>query len=218
MTRLSPIALLLPALLGALTLAGGCAGTTVVDYAISAQVRLIDQAGNVRDVSQDAVRAIPRTADATTPFPSMQYRGESLEWTFGTGTLGLGGGVTNRGASAVCMRFDEAVIASNMHPTSIPLRVSNWAALDGDKWSRIGSTRPQDRHQVFAPPPLCLDPGKRSSSMVAPDLRELFPTQKMFNVRGLESETSLVDRGIGNWVRMSVPLCRTASEPPLRSP
>ena len=38
------------------------------------------------------------------------------------------------------------------------------------------------------------------------DLRELFPSGKMFNVRWPEGEPRLLDQGIGNWLRIALPV------------
>jgi len=177
-------------------------GTVIVDYAVSAEVVL-------RNVDDGAVETgelvvLPRPAGLLSPYDAVQYRGRDFDWTFGTGTLGMGGFVANRSRSRLCMRFDEAQVSSNLHPAPVPLKVYSWATFE-DKWKLLGSTDPKQR-QDFRPPTLCIEPGKEMRISFAPDLGDLFPTQKMFNVRWAGNQPELTDKGIGNWIALSLPV------------
>jgi hypothetical protein len=63
-----------------------------------------------------------------------------------------------------------------------------------------------DQRQDFRPPALCIDPGKETLVSFSLDLSQLFPTQKMFNVRWAGDEPELTDKGIGNWIALSLPV------------
>jgi hypothetical protein len=186
----------------ALLLAACGPGTVIVDYAVRADVVL----RNVEDgaVEMGEVVVVPRPAGLLSPFDAVQYRGRDFEWTFGTGTLGMGGSVANRSPSRLCLRFDEARVSSNLHPAPVPLKAYSWATFE-DKWKLLGSTDPKQR-QDFGPPALCVEPGKETRFSFAPDLGELFPTQKMFNVRWAGNEPELTDKGLGNWIALSLPV------------
>ncbi|HWH39840.1 MAG TPA: hypothetical protein VNU21_08370 [Usitatibacter sp.] len=186
----------------ALLLAACGPGTVIVDYAVSAEVVLRNVDDGAVEVGEVVV--VPRPAGLLSPFDAVQYRGRDFEWTLGTGTLGMGGSVANRSPSRLCMRFDEARISSNLHPAAVPLKAYSWATFE-DKWKLLGSTDPKQRRD-FRPPALCVEPGKETRVSFAPDLGDLFPTQKMFNVRWDGNETELTDKGIGNWIALSLPV------------
>ncbi len=183
-----------------------CAGTVVVDFAIGAQVIRRDHAGNTLSDRAEIV-VLPRHPKLLSPFSAVQYRGEALEWVFGTGTLGLGGKLTNRSGSELCLRFDEALVASNARVEAKPLLISHWVRYGDRPPARLGHNRPEDR-SYFVPPVLCIEPSKSTNISFSPDLRELFPNQKMFGVMWRDNEPELTERGIGNWIRMWLPLER----------
>ena len=194
-------------LAGALAGSAASAGTVIVDFAVEAQVSGRDQAGRAWQAGADEITVLPRAPGLLSPFPAVQYRGELFEWIFGTGTLGLGGKLTNRTGAPLCFRFDEARIASNSHADGIPLRVSTWRRLEDGKWATLGSASPGKRN-YFVPPSLCLGPQRHASISFSPDLQELFASRKMFDVRWIDDEPKLVERGVGNWVRIEVPVER----------
>lgn len=179
----------------------------IVDFATEAQVSGRDEEGQVWRARPEEVTILPRSPGLLSPFPAVRYRGEALEWIFGTGTLGLGGKVTNRGAARLCLRFDEARVASNAHPGPVALRVSSWRSFADGRWSVLGDTKPA-RRSYFVPPPLCLEPAGSADISFAPDLGELYPSRKMFDVSWPEGEPNLTQRGAGNWIAISLPLER----------
>lgn len=184
----------------------GCSGTVVVDYAVEARVRGHDAGGREWHASPSEMHVLPRPPGMLTPFTAIQYRGDRLEWVFGTGTLGLGGKVTNRTPGTLCLLFDQARMASNFAHRSVPFTVYHVSiVLDNDRRERLGSTAPEKR-RYFVPPPLCLEANATAHVSYGPDLRDLFPTQKMFNVHWDDKNPPLVDRGIGNWIRLEIPL------------
>ncbi len=189
-----------PVLWAASALLAGCfgGGTVVVGFVLDSEVAIRDADGRAGQAG--AAVAVPRGPAAH----AMQYRGQDFEWSLGAGGGGLGGWVANMSAATICMRFDEALIRSNFHPEPIPLRITSWTVFR-EQWSRLGSSDPR-KPEYFGPPTFCLDPGKQARVGFAPDLRPLFPTQKMFNVQWAGNEPQLTDKGLGNWVALTVPV------------
>ena len=139
------------------------------------------------------------------PFDAVRYETNVLSWTFGTGTLGFGGSVMNLSASPLCLRFDEARLASNLHTAEIPLSVSSVSHTLTGGWTILGSTDPK-KLRYFAPPSLCFMPNKSTSISLGPDLSALFPNLTMFNVKWPDGDPNLTERGIGNWLKIVLPI------------
>ena len=92
-----------------------------------------------------------------------------------------------------------------MHSNEIPLRVFSVMHTLTGKWAWLGSTDPKKR-QFFVAPSLCFPPGKSAHVSLGPDLSMLFPNQTMFNVRWPEGHTNLIENGIGNWIKIVLPI------------
>lgn len=194
------------ALLGGFSaLVVGCAGTVGVDFAIAAQVSRRDAAGNPLLQRAGDITTLPRPEGLLSPFSATHYETQTLAWTFGTGTYGFGGDVTNRADTPLCLHFDEARLASNLHPSEIPLSVSSVAHTITGKWKVLGSTDPK-KLRYFAPPSLCLAQQKSAHITLGPDLSALFPNLTMFNVKWPKGEPHLTERGIGNWLKIVLPI------------
>lgn len=192
-------------LLGALAGLVGCAGTVVVDFAIEAKVNRRDAAGRPVAQRPQEISILPRPAGLLSPFSAVHYETEVLAWAFGTGTDGFGGGVRNLTTGPMCFRFDEAKLASNLYPAEIALSVSVVAHTLSGGWTVLGSTDPK-KLRYFAPPSLCFAPNKSVSLTIGPDLSVLFPNLTMFNVKWPDGEPNLNERGIGNWLKIVVPI------------
>lgn len=192
-------------LVGSLAGLAGCAGTVIVDFAIEAQVSRRDATGQSVAQRPQAISTVPRPAGLLSPFDAVRYETEILAWTFGTGTDGFGGGVTNLTTSPLCLRFDQARLASNLHTAEIPLSVSVVAHTSTGRWTVLGSTDPK-KLRYFAPPSLCFAPNKRVSLSIGPDLSALFPNLTMFNVKWPDGDPNLTERGIGNWLKIVLPI------------
>lgn len=195
--------LLTTALAGLAAIATGCAGSVVVDYALSARVLGHDETGRAWEAQPHDIVTIPRHPDSASPFAAVKFRGEAFEWTFGIGSLGLGSAVTNRLATPLCFRFDEARLSSNFHPDEVPMRVARMRHNVSGKWVILGDRTDEN---YFVPPPLCLAPEKSAQFSLSPQLSGLFPTRRMFNVQWPDGEPSLTDQGIGNWLKVVLPI------------
>jgi len=182
-----------------LALAACGTGTVIVDYSVDAQVAIHDESG--RAVDGGVVQRLP---SPTHGFPVANFRGKDFEWSFGTGTLGIGGTISNATAEPLCMRFDEAKVHSNLHPTPIALSVYNFTVWR-PRWEMIGSNDPRTM-RLFTPPKFCLKPLENLHISMAPELAPLFPTARMFNVSWVDNQPQLVETGVGNWIGMSLPI------------
>ena len=191
----------LAVLVGSIAGLASCAGTVIVDFAIEAQVSRRDSSGQPVVQHPQAISTLPRPAGLLSPFAAVRYETGILAWTFGTGTDGFGGGVTNLTASPLCFRFDEARLASSLHAAEIPLSVSVVAHTLTGRWTVLGSTDPK-KLRYFAPPSLCFSPNKSTSISLGPYLSALFPNLTMFNVKWPDGEPNLTERGIGNWLKI----------------
>ena len=174
------------------------AGTVVVSFVVDPEVTIRNVDGKVEEYG------VVVTVPGRPASDAVQYRGRDFDWIITAGANGLGGFIANRSPGNLCMRFDQAQIRSNFHPQPIPLRTYVWA-VHREKWSLLGSTDPRQR-QYFGPPSFCLEPGKEAQLSYAPDVRPLFPTQKIFNVQWPDNEPRLTDRGTGNWLALTLPL------------
>ena len=73
------------------------------------------------------------------------------------------------------------------------------------RWTVVGSTDPK-KLRYFTPPSLCFAPNKATSISLGPDLSALFPNLTMFNVKWPDGEPNLTERGIGNWLKIVMPI------------
>ena len=185
-----------------LFLCTGC-GTVLVDFDINATASIREEGGVATRVIEGV--EVRRYPNALNPFEAVQFSDQGIVWTVTTGANGFGGMVKNLDTSQLCFRFDRARVASNFMPAGAPLIV-NHAYLG--KGRTIGSTLPEERPQL-TPPAICLEPGEERELAFKPDMRGLFPNDRMFNVRWIDRRAELLESGIGNWFRFSVPLERS---------
>ncbi len=186
--------------------ATACAiGSVVVAYSFDGSIGGVDQAGQPWQAAPDQVRLLHR-GDELSAFTSIEYLGERFHWRIGAGLGGIGGTISNISSSRICFGFDEASISSNFRPDPVPLRVFHVVNFKDGKWSRVlGSTRPEQRGDLTAPP-LRLAGGEEVVVSLGMNLQEVFPNKTLFNVRWPEGEPRLVEKGVGNWFRIDMPI------------
>lgn len=186
--------------------ATACAvGSVVVAYSLDGSFGGVDQAGQPWQAAPDQVRLLHR-GDELSSFTSIEYLGEKFHWRIGAGLGGIGGPITNVSSSRICLGYNEALISSNFRPDPVPLRVFSVVHHGDGKWKRVsGSTRPEQRGDLTAPP-LCLVGGEVVIVSMAMNLEDVFPNKTFFNVRWPDGEPRLVDKGVGNWFRLAMPL------------
>lgn len=183
----------------------GCAGTVIVEFAVDAKITGRDDAGHSWQARSDQFTVLPLPPGMAVSFPAPRYRGDVFEWFIGTSAYGLGGDITNLISSPLCFRFDQVRLSSNMLPNEIRMRVFSVSHTLTGKWAWLGSTDPKKR-QFFVPPSLCFPPGKSAHITLGPELSKLFPNQTMFNVRWPEGQTDLIENGVGNWIKIVLPI------------
>lgn len=179
-----------------------CAGTVVVDYEIEAKVQAFDEIGLPVKLPGQEIGVRPRPPNLASPFDWVRYRDETLDWTITVSSVSFGGDVRNAGSDALCLRFDQATIASSLRESEIPLKAANWLQYS-PKHERI--VAPPGAEKYFTPPSLCMQPSQSAVFTLTPELDALFPTRKMFNVSWPEGTPQLTGNGAGNWVRLTLP-------------
>lgn len=186
-------------------LATACAiGSVAVTFSFDGSFGGVDQDGQPWQAVPSQVRLLPRdVVGQPLPFTSIEYLGERFQWRVAVGSAGVGGTISNVSGSRICFGFDEATIASNFRPDPVPLRVYSVINLADGKWSRIlDSTKPGD----LTAPPLCLAGGEEVSVTIGMNLQDVFPNKTLFNVRWPDGEPRLIEKGVGNWFRLAMPL------------
>lgn len=180
-------------------------GSVVVAYSFHGSIGGADQAGQPWQATPDQVRLLSR-GDELSAFTSIAYLGERFHWRVGAGLGGIGGTISNVSSSRICFGFNEASISSNFRPDPVPLRVFHVMNFKDGRWSRIlGSTRPEQRGDLTAPP-LCLADGETVDVSMGMNLQDVFPNKTLFNVRWPDGEPRLMEKGVGNWFRVDMPI------------
>ena len=173
----------------------GC-GSIVIEYELQADITVRDEAGALLPAGE--VITLPKTGPSIS-FPSKQYRGAELEWSFS----GLPGAVANRTDQVLCLQYDRVELASTDHRDPIPLSVYSWVVGRGGKLTLTGKGK---AFPPFIPPALCLQPHEEAFVSFHAEMRDLFPSGRMFNAsepRG--GDLAMADKGIGNWITMRLP-------------
>ena len=183
----------------------GCVGTVVVEYSLDAKMRRTAESGAVQHATADQFSVQALSPGTLVAFPAVDYKSDAFAWSIGTSSLGLGGAVENFASTPLCFRLDQATLSSNFHPREVPLRVATVFHMIYGTPHRLGSNRPSDR-KLFVPQPICFLSKTPTQFSFWPDLSELFPSEKMFNVRWPDGETNLTERGVGNWIKLTLPI------------
>ena len=186
-------------------LTSGCAGTVVVEYSLDARVQRTAGNGASQQATADQFSVQALSPGTSVAFPAVNYKSDAFAWSIGTSSLGLGGAVENFASTPLCFRLDQATLSSNFHPREVPLRVATVFHMIYGTPHRLGSNRPSDR-KLFVPQPICFLSKTPTQFSFWPDLSELFPSEKMFNVRWPDGETNLTERGVGNWIKLTLPI------------
>ena len=176
----------LPTLLSVVAIAttAGCAGTVVAEYAVKAQISGRYETGHVWRASTDELSYPSLPPGILVAFPPTLYAGKLFEWSFTPSAYAFSGRIKNRIESPICFRFDQAELRSNFQINAIPMRVyTAMQRVSGriETMVRLGSNNPTIRRR-YIHPGYCFQPGQDVIFSFWPDLAELFPTQKMFNV------------------------------------
>ncbi len=196
-------------LVGVLLIAGCALGRVIVAYHVTIQVET--RAGESEPWQAglgEIVTEIPAKWRAN-QFPSYLYRDKFFDAGIGAGTEGAALYALNKSPDRLCLRMDEARIASSFAKELVPLRAYGpfWPvrwAFDLNNEQRI-AVRKQGLQQ---PPAMCLAPGQSLTSAFEIDTRALFPSGHMFDVAWPEGVPELTSRGVGNWFVLEFPIER----------
>ena len=181
----------------------GCASmqTLIIDIDVDAQVAGRDSAGRMWQAAAGEIVRQQRHPQAASPFGHVVYRGKVFEWRFDADVGGFGYSIQSLVSEPVCFRFDQARLTSNMQVHEIPLRVSRYArAGETSQRNNVGEKRFVDA------PALCFNSGAAGSGFgLLVDLAELFPSGNNFDIRWKDKDPDLLNRGVGNWIKIRVP-------------
>ncbi|NJR71844.1 MAG: hypothetical protein HC782_01410 [Gammaproteobacteria bacterium] len=114
----------------------------------------------------------------------------------------MGGDLENRTGEPLCIRFDQARLSSNFQIDPVPLKVSQVIHAHGKREWFIQRPKSGEPKQ-FVSPKLCFTAGQTEYFLLTPDASVIFPNGTLFNVRFDGAQSG---QGIGNWVKLSVPL------------
>lgn len=205
--RLHCLALLCAALVA---VTAGCAGVAIY-FAVDAQVAVRDEGGRAWRAVPEDVTQLPVGSNAgspfsmESPFSRVQYQHKAFVWNITVGESSINGTIRSKIASDVCLRFDQARLTSSTQSAEIPLRV--FTGLQGRAYGMLVLGRSgRDRNKSVAPPQLCFTSKQTDFFWFKPDLSELFPNQRMFNSITPQNSVNPLERGIGNWLKMIVPI------------
>lgn len=182
----------------------GCTSVTT-HFAVDAQIAVRDDGGRVTSATPDAITQLPVGPNVESPFPRVQYEHKAFTLKISASENGLWGTLRGKIASEVCFRFDQALLTSNMHTPEVPLRVSLGTLYRGAKALIVRASK-RDGNKSTALPPLCLSANQDDYFSFHPDVSELFPNQRMFNSISPQNSVDALERGIGNWLKMMVPV------------
>ena len=82
----------------------------------------------------------------------------------------------------------------------------NWVQHNPPSKPFVWVKKESGEKPMFTPPSLCFAEGELTGFGFVVDMAELFPSGNMFNIKSEGKETKLLDRGIGNWLKIRVPI------------
>ncbi len=175
--------------------------TIIADFAIDGSVRMVDAQGT--DVAGESAslntlaRMPPSGQIVSVAMTDVHYEGKTLRATLTVNSDTVTGDIWNMSASPVHIRFDEAVMSSNVHAGEVPMLVYS-ASIHRDHVADPG--------KLVSMPAMRLAPGQRGHVYIAPSYAAIFPTRRLFDVQFDGKQPVLLKDGIGNVLRLRVPV------------
>jgi hypothetical protein len=185
------------AVLAAPLASGQTIRTLIADFGISGSVRLVDADGADVAGESASLNMLAKDPRRLSPFGDLHYEGKTLRATLIVNSDTIKGDIENKGASTVYIRFDQAVVSSNVHAAELPLKVYS-ATVQGVHMRHPG--------QLASVPAMRLAPGQKGHVYLAPSYAGLFPAGRLFGVEFDGKEAALSKDGIGNAARLRVPV------------
>ena len=199
-----------------LVLLAGCKFITIhsVNTDIDLQIEGRDADGKSWRAPAGEIVRQPLYPGSTQRFTRPVYEGPLVSWRMGASLAGSDfvsstGGVEyvirNKLPVMLCFRFDQAMLSSNLHPQEVAMRVRH-----AEQHSRlkpfVPHPNPQGERPIVTPPPFCFEPGEPNDVWFSLDTAELFPSGHLFDLRWEGKDTHLLNQGIGNSLRMRLPI------------
>lgn len=180
----------------------GCAaaGIVVIDLSLDVQVSGSNASGQRWQSSAANFSREPVVPNASSLFPATVYNGAAFSWRFYAAPDSIGVAIRSNATTSVCFRFDEARIASNIHPLPIPL-VVNWLTIDGKpNWDGVTSeaAKRSMTKRCFG--------STYTRIAFGPDPTELFKSGALFDATLDASKQRLASSGRGNSITLFVPI------------
>lgn len=136
---------------------------------------------------------------------STTFQSKLVDWRILISPHSVGYFIKSNVPGKLCMRFDEARISSNMYDGELPFQVT-YVEHGSGSTAHNTSGRPPELKSSFSAPPLCFAEGENTKFGFILPVTELFPSGKLFNLKWEGNSTVLLERGIGNRVKIRVPI------------
>lgn len=190
-----------------ITVAAGCRtiGSLIVYTEVDVQVAGRDSQGRAWRAAPGEIVKQNHNPKSISPFANTVYDGALFEWRFLADPKSIGYLIRSKVPGALCFRFDQARLTSNLQPNEIPMRV-NFVFHSPPSKPFVPVSNPPGERSMFVPPPLCFAQGELTGIGLAVDMVELFPSGNMFDITWEEKSTNLITSGIGNWLKIRVPI------------
>jgi hypothetical protein len=199
---------LIPLAIG-FSLAGGCIHPTAILVSFDIDLEATKQGPNgiVWAAAREEIIRLPPSPKAADPFNGTIFRGRKFEVKFVAVKSGFVAYLTNLTTFETCFRFDEAKVSSSSRPLALPLRAFrplDWRIdlprMKKEDYENRKAAGPQVVEKV------CLGAGELRSVPFYLAIEEFFPSGIMFNASHPPHETKLEKDGVGNWLKLLVPI------------
>ena len=186
----------------------GCIHPTaiLIFFDIDLQVSRVGASGPARSSPADVIRTMEASAKVRDPDGRTVYRDPLFEIGFAAGDRSFSVLVVNIATEKICFRFDDARVASNFQTTKVPLRTfrpGDWRTMHLRTQADEDKIRAKGYQQVEK---VCLAPGQKVRVPCYWKTQDFFPSGMMFNVAHEKHVAKLIPDGIGNWIKLQLPI------------
>jgi hypothetical protein len=197
-------------------------GTVIVDLDYTVDVVVHSEAGKMLwRARPEQIVAVARHPQAGNPFSPSRFVTPDFEWQVSADRTSLGGGLISKLNLPVCLRFDQASISSNFQATPKYLHKppGGGKGLIGDDSGHEDAQKAvlaaeAAKGRKVIPllgqwpewPIACAPALGRFNFGYSVNFSELFPTAKLFNVNQTGKDVNYSERGVGNWLKITVPV------------
>ncbi len=172
--------------------------TIIADFDIDGTVQILAADDSKVEVESKKLAKAAHDPKRLSPFPVLIYDGNLFHAKLIINSDTFRGEFINTSAASIHIRFDEASVSSNVHKGEIALVASTATVKGAHVKGKNGMS--------LRMPAMRLAPGERGSVYAAPKCAGLFPTGRLFGVRFDDNAIALLDTGVGNSIRMRIPI------------